>query len=593
MVAAGRNSTFFALRRLLPFLRPYRFGVMVKLISTTLNAANDIFLVYVMNIMVNSSLSGDRSELMRSICLMIASVIVGVIVNFMETFSSGRFSACAARDMKDTFGARIDKLPVSYLEARHSGDLSSRMTNGIAVIENFFNGDLAAAWFTIIRMSVSMIVMLFMNWQLLLLCMVVLPFMAILTNFLGGPLNEFSSRLQRSLSQTNATIQDTIGGIHIVKSYTLVHEFFHKFKTLLNQMLADSLVIEKRKAAMGSVSVFVQTTPFLIFFAAGGYLVIKGQFTAGGLVSFAMLLNYLVQGMGFLPNQIGNYKITAGITEHLFEILDQETERTGGGRPKISPSAPALTFNHVSFSYDGHKRVLEDVSFTLHQAKKIALVGASGSGKTTVFKLISGFYNSQGGCIALFDELLSDCDLSYARSLISLVSQETFLFSGSLSENITCGKNDFSMEDIERAARLANIHEFIQSLPDGYDSLVGERGVKLSGGQRQRISIARAILKNAPILLLDEATSALDTESEMLVQDAITRVMHGKTVLVVAHRLSTIIDADEVLVLDNGRIVERGTHDELLAVDGAYKRLYHKQLINQGDSVSFNEGKGA
>lgn len=592
-MTAGRNSSFFTFRRLLPFLKPYRFWVSLKLLSTTLNAANDIFLVYVMNILVNSSLSGDREELKRSIYLMIVSVFIGIIVNFLETYSSGRFSAYAARDMKDTFSAHIDQLPLSYMEARHSGDFSSRMTNGITAIENFFHGDLGFILFNFIRLSVSIILMLFMNWQLLLLCMVILPLMAIMTSSLSRPLNEFSSRLQQSLAKTNSMLLDTINGIHIMKSYNLVQAFVHKFKALLGQMLAESLVVEKRKAVMGSVSVFVRTAPFLIFFLAGGYLVIEGHFTSGGLVSFAMLLNYLVSAIGVLPNQISNYKITAGIAEHLFEIIDEETERKGGKRPKISPAVPAVVFDHVSFSYDGHKQVLDDVSFTLHQGKTVALVGASGSGKSTVFKLISGFYNVQGGSITLFDESLSDWDLSYARSMISLVSQETFLFSGSLADNITCGKKDFSIDDIVRAARLANIHEYIQSLPDGYDTPVGERGVKLSGGQRQRIGIARAIMKNAPILLLDEATSALDTESEMLVQDAITRVMNGKTVLVVAHRLSTIMDADEVLVLDNGRIVERGTHEDLLAANGAYKQLYSKQLINQRDSVLITEGRGA
>ncbi|PWW07318.1 ABC-type multidrug transport system fused ATPase/permease subunit [Paenibacillus cellulosilyticus] len=592
-MAASANLSDLSTRRLFSFLKPYRFWVVVKIFSAASNAANDIFLVYVMNILVNSSLSGDKEELMRSIYLMIVSVFIGIIVNFLETYSSGRFSACMTRDIKDTLSAHIDKLPISSLEAHHSGDLSSRMTNGTTAIENFFNGDFGYILFNAIRVSTTIIVMLFMNWQLLLLCMVILPLMSILTNSLSRPLSDYSSNLQKSLAKMNSSVQDTVNGIHIVKSYNLVQVFFNKFKALLDQMLADSLLIEKRKSIMGSVSVLVQTAPFLIFFLTGGYLVIKGHFTAGGLVSFAMLLNYLVNGMGALPNQISDYKVMVGTARHLFEILDEETERKGGKMPAISPLAPAISFNQVSFSYDGHKRVLNDVGFTLQQGKTIALVGASGSGKSTVFKLISGFYKAQDGDINLFGEPLSDWDLPYARSMISLVSQETFLFPGSLADNITCGKSDYSMEEVERAAQLANIHEYIQTLPNGYNSLVGERGVKLSGGQRQRISIARAILKDAPILLLDEATSALDTESEMLVQEAITRVMKEKTVLVVAHRLSTIIDADEVLVLDNGCMVERGTHDELLAKDGTYKRLYHKQLINQENAVSLLEGKGA
>ncbi|QGQ94219.1 ABC transporter ATP-binding protein [Paenibacillus psychroresistens] len=591
--AEGQHSSLYTMRRVLPFLRPYRFWVIVKLLCTILNAANDIFLVYVINILVNSSLSGDKEELSKSIQYMIIFIVIGIIMNFLDTYSSGRYSAYAARDMKDKFSSQIDHLPISYMETHHSGDLVSRMTNGITTIENFVKDDLMGIVFEIVRVSVSIIVMFFLSWKLLLFCIAILPLMAILTTRISRPLNEYSSRLQMSLAKSNSAVQDAISGIYMIKSYNLIQVMYGKFKSVLEQMLADSLLVEKRKSVMGSVSVFVETVPFLLFFLFGGYMVIQGDFTAGGLVAFAQLLTYLVGGMGSLPNKISNYSITAGVAGHLFELMDEKTERRGGKTPEISPSAPALEFINVSCSYDGLNRVLKDVSFTLPQGKTLALVGSSGSGKSTVFKLISGFYESQNGCIKLFDEALSEWELSAARSLISLVSQETFLFSGSIAENITCGKTEFNMKDVVRAAKMANIHDYIQSLPEGYQTLVGERGVKLSGGQRQRVSIARAILKDAPILLLDEPTSALDTESEMLIQEAIHHIMLDKTVLVVAHRLSTIIEADEVIVLDEGRIVESGTHKELLDKAGTYKRLYDKQWIKQAESLMVLEGEGA
>nr|WP_275589146.1 ABC transporter ATP-binding protein [Paenibacillus sacheonensis] len=563
------------------YVQPYRFWVGIKLLSTTLNAGNDIFLVYILNILVNASLAGDRPDVIKSIVYMFASVMIGLAVHYFDTYAAGRYSAYAARDMKNSLANQIDRLPVSYLDTHHSGELNTRMTASITTIENFLSGDLAALLFHLIRIGVSLTLMLFMNVPLTLFCIVMLPLAALFTNAIGKPLNSYSSRLQQSIARTNHVAQDTINGIHVVKSNNLLPVLLRKFTASLDQMLADALRIEKRNALMGSVSVFVQLAPFLAFFLFGAYLVTQGLFTGGGLVAFALLLSYLVQGLSALPNGISNYKVTIGVAEHLFAVLDLDAERTGTMHPELSSGVPALAFEQVSFSYDGQKQLLNGVSFVLEQGKKTAVVGASGSGKSTLFKLIAGYYAQQSGSLKMFDEPLSSWELSHARSKVALVSQDTFLFSGTIADNISCGDTGFTRLDVERAAQSANIHVYIQSLPAGYDTLVGERGVKLSGGQRQRISIARAILKDAPILLLDEATSALDTESEMLVQDAINRSMKGKSVLVIAHRLSTIIDADEVLVLDNGAIAERGTHAELLMRDGVYKRLYNHQLIQQ------------
>ncbi|MFD2117911.1 ABC transporter ATP-binding protein [Paenibacillus yanchengensis] len=577
---------------MLAFLKPYRLLVALKMVSTSLNAGNDIILVYFLNILVNAALSENFAGVQYAIIILFCSVLFGVGVNYLDTYSSGKFSAYVARDMKRTYSGAIDRLPLSYLETKHSADFSSRMSNSINAMEHFFNYELIAIFFHSFRITISIAVMFFINWQLTLFCIILLPIVALLTNKISQPLHQYSAKMQQSLAQTNKSTQDMISGIHLVKSYQLATLLFRKFKRRVHKMLAEALFMEKRKASIGSLSVFVQTAPFILFFMVGGYLVIQKQLALGGLVAFAMLLNYLLQGLGSLPKLIANLKVVEAIADDLLATIDVGLERVGGIKPAITTTVSAVQFEDVTFSYDGQTNILHSIHFQLAPLKKIALVGSSGSGKSTIFKLITAFYEHYSGNIKLFGHPLNEWDITYAREQIAVVSQDTFLYAGTIFHNLICGTAGVTLEAVVEAARSANIHDYIVSLPNGYDTIVGERGINLSGGQKQRIAIARAIIKNAPLILLDEATSALDTESEMLVQEALHRIMKDKTVLVIAHRLSTIKDADEVLVLERGIIVERGTHEQLLGREGAYKRLYEQQLFSHQTVTAIGD-KGA
>ncbi len=584
MEPPNRYSIFQTLRRLLAYLRPYRFWVGIKLLSTVVLAANDILLVYIINLLFSSTLSGDREGLMQAVYLILLFIVIGVAVNFFNVYAAGRYAALVTRDMKNDACEHVSKLPISYMETRHSGDYSARMTSSVHEIEGFVYNDFAALIFHVFRVTACIAVMFYMNWQLTLFCLSMVLVMAFLSGAISRPLGKYAADVQQRMAGVNTIVQDTIGGISMLKSYNLGQVIANRFRHSIDQLMAQYLRIEKRVAAIGALSIFVRTAPLVGFFLFGGYLVTRQEMTIGALLAFAQFINYLVQGMGEIPNQIGRFKMMAGVVNYLYEMLDHKTERTDGREPSVLPEeVPALEFDEVSFSYDGQTKVLNEVSFTLEKGKTIALVGPSGSGKTTVFKLITGFYDYQGGSIKLYDQPLTDWKLTAARTLISQVSQDTFLFPGSIAENIACSEEGFRMEDVERAAQLANIHAFIHALPEGYQTLVGERGVKLSGGQRQRIAIARAIMKDAPILLLDEATSALDTESEQHVQAAINRMMSNRTVLVIAHRLSTVRNADRILVLHEGRIVESGTHAELLSLGGMYERLYRDQASQRGN----------
>jgi len=315
----------------------------------------------------------------------------------------------------------------------------------------------------------------------------------------------------------------------------------------------------------------------LITFGFGGYLAISGHLTFGNLTAFIVMLNFVANPLSSLPPIIAGIGEASGAAQRMVGILDQDTERMDGQKFPFDEKAAVVRFAHVDFSY-GEEPVLQDVSLSIQRGQTVAVVGPSGGGKSTLLRLLLGFYPLEENRLFLFEQDLNDWSLPSAREHMALVAQDTYLFPVSIAENIACGRPGASQAEIERAARMANIHDYIVSLPEGYRTLAGERGVRLSGGQRQRLALARAILKDAPILLLDEPTSALDTESEALVQEALERFMAGRTTIVIAHRLSTIRDADRVLVLEGGRIVEQGSHDELMSRAGRYKELYLRQF---------------
>jgi ABC-type multidrug transport system fused ATPase/permease subunit len=309
----------------------------------------------------------------------------------------------------------------------------------------------------------------------------------------------------------------------------------------------------------------------------GGYLAFKGEISVGSVVAANVLVWQI-----FLPVEqflafLRQMRETIPAIERLFEILDQPAERVGERAFEVQTEAAPIEFKDVAFGYDDENKILDDLSFQVPQGETVALVGTSGSGKSTVFKLLCGFYEPQEGRIRVCGNDLAHCSPADVRARVSFVAQDTYLFPTTIAENIGYGRPGATRDEIAAAAKVANAHDFIIEQPEGYDTQVGERGAKLSGGQRQRIALARAILKDAPILLLDEPTSALDTQSETLVQEALDRLMEGKSVLVVAHRLSTIRDADRVLVLDRGTIVESGAHEQLMQADTLYKRLYLRQ----------------
>jgi len=405
--------------------------------------------------------------------------------------------------------------------------------------------------------------------------MIVFPVVLLLVTIISRKLVVLSKQRLNAIDDISSAVGDIMGGIYVEKSYNLQEQINKKLDHLVDSALKPDLDRQKIIAAFSAVWQISRWLPLFVCCIYGAYTAFGGGISPGTLVAFVILLGSVSGPLSELPNEIIELRQHAVALERLGEILELP-EETGGSLTTAPCSDTAINFADINFCYHANTAILRDVSFTVNKNANIAIVGASGCGKTTIFKLLCGFYAPTGGTYTLNGVEFGTWDLTAARGQISLVSQDVFLFPTTIRENIAFGRPSAAQSEIEAAAKAAGIHDFIESLPDGYDSLVGERGIRISGGERQRISIARAILKNAPILLLDEPTASLDMAAEAVVQEALAQLCRGRTVITIAHRLSTIQGADEILVMENGRIVERGTHDTLIS-SGVYAALYKKQ----------------
>jgi ABC-type multidrug transport system fused ATPase/permease subunit len=429
-----------------------------------------------------------------------------------------------------------------------------------------------------------LIYILTISWTLTLVSLILTPLIFIILSRVTSPIEKRSNALQEELGKLNGVAQDNINGVTVSRSFNLDRILEKRYAIANMNVVQKGLSIARVRSGVDVLSILVGFLPFIITMGYGGYLTITGVITFGSLFAFVNLLNYVVNPLSSLPTLVARISEGLGAYRRIDEMLDLPLERTDGRAVQATTGqAEIIRLDNVSFAYPGSQMILERISFSIKPGEKIAIVGPSGSGKSTLLKLLLGFFKVENGRIVFFGEEMNQWKLSAARELMAFVAQDTFLFPVSIAENITLGRIADSQavpdqETIIKAAKAANIHDFIASLPDGYQTQVGERGARLSGGQRQRISLARAIYKNAPILLLDEPTSSLDSESESLVQEALDRLMAQSTSIVVAHRLSTIRNADRVFVLDAGKIVQEGSHGELYEQGGLYRELYDRQF---------------
>ena len=585
-------SMWIVIKRLILLLKPYNLWVTIRITGTVAFTAINILIAHFIGDLIDAAVWGQYQDVLNIIYLLFPVIIAGVIINYIINYISGRYTAYALRDFRMQMVRHIDNLPVSDMEAHHSGDTVSRLTNDISVVQGFFENTLPNLIFQPLIFITAFIYMLFINWSLLLLSIILMPGAMLLTGMVSKPIEKYTHQLQEMLGKINSVAQDAIGGMYILKAFNIKGILYNKYKAEVDNSVIKGIEVEKRNSFMIPIVNVLRIVPFVICLSYGGYLSVRGQMSAGSLIAFVQLLNFIVNPVTVMPDTISSLRVTTGAASRLFELLDKPAERTDGRSFDMDSNAIPAEFIDVSFSYDGQTKILNRLNLKLQAGKTIALVGHSGCGKSTLLKLMCGFYEQQEGHVKLYGDDLSAWKLSDVRKKFSLVSQDTYLFPATISENIAYGRPEAAKDEIINAAKAANAHDFIMGLPDGYDTMTGERGTRLSGGQRQRIAIARAILKDAPVLLLDEPTSALDIESEILAQEALKHIMEKRTVLIIAHRLSSVREADEVLVLDQGCIMENGTHEQLIKKDGIYKQLYLKQFKTQECFHMEAAGKG-
>jgi ABC-type multidrug transport system fused ATPase/permease subunit len=572
---------------LMPFVKPNMLWLVLNMVFSTSRALFTFGNALVLQQLTDAVVQTDTGAFRDWLYIAGAIVAAGMVIHYGLRYASGRYVTQTLQDLRARISEHIQHLPMSSVEAHHTGDLVSRLNNDIGQIPGLLTSIADIVYQPVLFVG-SFVYLLLISWKLLLFSCILIPISAALYNKVSKPMEELSRKNLEGHSRANSIIQDTIAGIPIVKAFNLQKVMLGKYSNVVRGIETQSLAMDRREALLLTLFLALRYIPQLVCPLYGGYLALRGEITPGSVVAANVLIWNIFQPVEAFLELLRQVRTTTPAVERVLEILDEVPEHKGAPEVVRDQKHSPLEFEALSFSYDGEANTLDQLSFTVANGKVVALVGASGSGKSTILKLICGFCEPAVGHIRLFGQDLATSDLASARQHMSLVSQETYLFPTTITENIGYGRPGSTQGDIIAAAQLANAHDFIMELPDGYSTDIGERGVRLSGGQRQRIALARAILKDAPILLLDEPTSALDTQSEALVQAALERFMQDRTVLVVAHRLSTIHNADEILLIDQGCVQERGTHKTLMETDSLYRNLYLKQIVSVDSTVKQN-----
>ncbi len=573
--------------RIFAYVKPYRGWFVFSAITLVFSALLGLILPLVIGSVVDVVLvDGDLGQLNRIILFLFVIFIVQAIFSFMHRLSLAFVGERAIADIRIDLFTHLQSLSLRFYDDTRTGSIISRLTNDISQLQTAVTDNLMALLRQGITLIGAVILLFWLNWQLTLIILIGIPIITLTMVVLGRQIRKASKQVQDALAESANVAEETTSGVRIVKSFAREQYEIGRYTEKVMDVFQAAMVKAKISAVLAPIIGFLAFASITLTLWIGSYQVVNGNLTAGGLVAYLVYTMMVAAPIASLAGLYAQFQSALGATERVFALMDTAPDiRDQPDAYPLPPVTGQVTFEKVDFDYVPTAPVLHQVSFQAEPGQVVALVGPSGAGKSTLVSLIPRFYDMADGRITIDGHDVRDVQLLSLRQQIGIVPQETTLFSDTVYENIRYGKLDATQAEIEAAAKAANAHEFIlNELPDGYATMVGERGVKLSGGQRQRVAIARAILKDPRILILDEATSSLDSESEALVQEALERLMRGRTSFVIAHRLSTVLNADYILVLEHGRIVEQGSHDDLiLSRDGLYFRLYNMQFKESGD----------
>lgn len=576
MKAKDGNSLLGRLSRLKIFLKELRGWIALNCIATFFKVLMTIYFIFATKSLTDMAINKQANDFKDFVYFTMIIVAVSIIVGYIEKYSSVKYKGDFAHNIRTYMVKHIIDLPVEVKEKYHSGDIISRINNDISIVTELV-GFISELILNPVMFIGGFIYMYSISWKLLILSIVLMPITGYLFNIISKPVEENSRQIMEDTARVNSLAKDTINGVYILKAFNLEETLLKRYKKNIEEIVNRGVKIVKINANLTRLFLALRYIPQLIVPLLGGYLAIKGEITVGQLLASTQLIWYIFIPVEALLNLKRQIRLAIPAVDRIFEIINEEKEIQSGDKFKIKDNCPTVRFSEVCFGYNEENQVLNNINFELTKGIA-AIVGSSGCGKTTILKLLCSFYKNQEGNIEILGNNLKDYSPSDIRRNISYVSQNTYLFPTTILENIGYGRDEAREDEIIEAARLASAHDFIMNLPDGYNTAIGDGSIKLSGGEQQRISLARAILKDAPILLLDEATSALDLESERLVQESLYEFMKNRTVLVVAHRISTIKNADMILVIKDGEIVEKGLHEELIRMDSIYNKLYNKQF---------------
>lgn len=570
------------IKRLLGYLIEKKFNIFIVFILCFVTTLISILGTRLNGYTIDKFIeTGDMKGLAFICIILVLMYLVNIFSTYYQNIVMVKISQRVSAKIRKELFIALQKLPLKYFDNNSSGDLMSRLTNDVDNINTTLSQSVTQLFSGIINVVGMLIAMLLLSPILTLIGMITVPLTFIATKTLAKKTQSFFVKQQRELGNLNGYIEEMVSGQKVVLLFSEEEKVKEEFSEINERLTKSAIIAQGVSSFMGPINNFINNISYLIISVVGGYLILKGSgITVGIVFSFLLYMRNFTRPINEIMNLFNTIQGALAGAERVFEVIDEEKEKDKDNVVNIDNIEGHVELRGVTFSYSNGKEILKNVSLEAKKGEVIAIVGPTGAGKTTIVNLLTKFYDIDSGEILIDGKNIDEITRESLRKTVAMVLQDTYLFSETVSENIRYGRLDASDEEVIEAAKMADAHHFIKQLPQGYDTVLSDNGGNLSQGQRQLLAIARAILSNASILILDEATSSIDTRTEVLIQNAMLKLMEGKTTFVIAHRLSTIRNADKILALKDGEIIESGTHDELLAKEGFYANLYNSQFKN-------------